>query len=129
MNQLKRWLKDKRSQLGFLLSCSVLIAACSNDLQKEKDLQLHQELESIKIQVELHLVNNELDSASTKLKRLVHPSSASSHIEYRDDLTTKEGWSEALSRQSNVYSYNEYWSMQRSELLEDLKNARAAKVD
>lgn len=95
-----------------------MITSCSDD----KDLQQHNQLEKLKVEIEMHIANDELDSASSKLKNLIHPSDGLSTIEFDNDLTTKEGWGEALKHSASTYRYNEYWQEQRTALLEELKS-------
>lgn len=105
----------------------LLFVGCNNEEKKAADQSLHNKLMELQTEIELHIVNNELDSASNKLKKLIHPSSESSPIRYEDDLTTKEGWSKALNRSSSNFRYDEYWSAQRSILLQKINEAKGHK--
>lgn len=105
-----------------VIICLLLFfAGCKNSEQAAKNQLIHNELQALQVEIELHIANNEIDSASKKLKRLIHPSSDVSPIRFDDDLTTKEGWGKAMNRSSSNYNYDEYWSEQRSKLLEEIK--------
>mgnify|MGYP001048106745 CR=1 FL=1 len=111
----------KRLAIIYLL---FLFAGCNNEEKTAQDKLLHNQLQVLEVEIELHIVNNELDSASSKLKRLIHPSSEISTIRYEDDLTTKEGWAQTLNRSSSNYRYDEYWSVQRATLLKKINASK-----
>ena len=85
---------------------------------KENDaLQIHSQLESLKIEIEIDISNEEYLTASKKLKNLVHPSSDYSTIKHFDSGFWDNGY----------YRYNDYWSNQRLILLNKIMDAKKNK--
>ena len=104
------------------LACLYFLFYRENDA-----LQIHSELESLKTEIEIDIMNEDYNTASKKLIQLVHPSSDYSTIE-RNNGNDSGFWNN-LKKNSGIskYRYNEYWSEQRKLLLDRISKAKKSK--
>lgn len=91
-------------------------------------LQIHAQLESLKIEIEIDINNEDYSAASNKLIKLVHPSPDYSAMEYEDDVNSKGFWNGLVKNGNSKYRYNEYWKEQRTILLEKVINAKKNQI-
>ena len=101
------------------IACLYFLFNRENDAQ-----QIHSELESLKTEIEIDIMNKDFNKASKKLINLVHPSSDYSTIKRTNNKNA--GFWETLTENSssNNYRYNEYWSEQRKLLLDRISDLK-----
>lgn len=98
----------------------LFLSACNSEpnalSRRELDNKKHTELSRIATAIDIHLINNERDSAIHKIKLLVHDSDREMP-NGKSDFSSAEGWQDAL----NTITYRVYWEEKTKSYLDELK--------